>query len=133
VGSWMPDVRGLLDGYHAVVTSSFLAGRTPSAPSALISWSGATSPIFLSLLMFASLLSWKTDVERPTGIKLREFVVYSLVGTWTFVSFCFFALVRLSPEPYHSNHIVQGLQLLDEANEPKTEARKAHLGRENCD
>src|SRR3984893_2340019 len=30
----------LLDGYHAVVTSSFLAGRTRSALAALISWSG---------------------------------------------------------------------------------------------
>jgi signal transduction histidine kinase/CheY-like chemotaxis protein len=97
----------LLDGYHAVVTSSFLSGRTRSAPSALISWSGATSHVFLSLLMFASLLSWKTDVERPTGIRLREFVVYSLVGTWTLVSFCFFALARLRPEAYHSNFIVQ--------------------------
>ena len=98
---------GLLDGYHAVVTSSFLAGHTRSAPSALISWSGATSHIFLSLLMFASLLCWKAGVERTTGIRLREFVVYSLVGTWTLVSFSFFALVRLSPEAYHPKLIVQ--------------------------
>jgi signal transduction histidine kinase/DNA-binding response OmpR family regulator len=96
----------LLDGHHAVVTSSFLDGRTRSALAALISWSGYTSHIFLSLLICASLLPWITERERPTGIRKWESVVYSLVGTWTLVSFLFFALVRLPPEAFHSNLFV---------------------------
>src|ERR1700732_612252 len=32
----------LLNAYHAAITSSFLAGRTPSAASALSLWSGTT-------------------------------------------------------------------------------------------
>jgi PAS domain S-box-containing protein len=97
----------LLDGYHAVVTSSFLAGRTRSALAALISWSGYTSHIFLSLLMCASLFTWITERERPTGIRKWESVVYSLVGTWTLVNFLFFALVRLPPEAHHPALVVQ--------------------------
>src|SRR5580704_16078333 len=50
---------GLLDGFHAAVTSSFLIGRTPSALAALTHWSGTTSRVFLSLLLCASLLGWK--------------------------------------------------------------------------
>jgi len=95
----------LLDGYHMVVTSSFFAGHTPSALSALIPWSGAVSRVFLSLLMCASLLGWKTRKERPAGSTTREWVVYSLVGTWTLVSFLFFALVRLPPA-YFPNFFV---------------------------
>jgi signal transduction histidine kinase/CheY-like chemotaxis protein len=95
----------LLDGYHMVVTSSFFAGHTPSALSALIPWSGAVSRVFLSLLMCASLLGWKTRTERPAGSRTREWVVYSLVGTWTLVSFLFFALVRLPPA-YFPNFFV---------------------------
>jgi hypothetical protein len=96
----------LLDFFHAVLTSSFLAGRTHSTLLALIPWSGATSHTFLSLLMCASLLTWKTETEQPTGIRKWESVVYSLVGTWTLVSFLFFALVRLPPEAFHPNLIV---------------------------
>jgi signal transduction histidine kinase/CheY-like chemotaxis protein len=97
----------LLDGYHAVLTSSFLAGRTRSALAFLISWSGYSSHVFLSLLMCASLLTWITEKELPTGIRRREAVVYSLVGTWTLVNFLFFALVRMPPEAFHPNLIVQ--------------------------
>jgi signal transduction histidine kinase/DNA-binding response OmpR family regulator len=96
----------LLDFSHAVLTSSFLAGRTRSALSALIPWSGATSHVFLSLLMCASLLTWETDPEWPTGNMIKERIVYSLVGTWTLVSFLFCALVRLPPEVYHANLFV---------------------------
>src|ERR1700731_163305 len=46
----------LLNAYHGAMTSSFLAGRTPSALSALSLWSGITPRLFLALLMCASLL-----------------------------------------------------------------------------
>src|ERR1700676_4074289 len=44
---------GLLDAYHGLITSPFLAGMTPSALSALTPWSGAVSRVFMSLLMCA--------------------------------------------------------------------------------
>src|SRR5271166_467831 len=55
---------GLLDAYHGLVTSEFLAKRMPSSVSALTHWSGAVSGIFLSLLLLASLFVWK---RRPTA------------------------------------------------------------------
>jgi signal transduction histidine kinase/DNA-binding response OmpR family regulator len=91
---------GLLDGYHAAITSSFLAGHTPSALSALTPWSGATSRVFLSLLMCASLLAWKREMGKPTEGTIREIIVYLLVGVWTLVSFFFFALTPL-PQAYY--------------------------------
>jgi hypothetical protein len=68
----------LLDGYHAVVTSSFLAGRTLSAISP---WSGTTAQLFLSLLMCASLLAWKRET-MGTPARIKEGYVYFLVGAW---------------------------------------------------
>jgi hypothetical protein len=37
----------MLDGYHAMITSSFLSGQTASANGALTTWSGVTPRVFL--------------------------------------------------------------------------------------
>jgi signal transduction histidine kinase/CheY-like chemotaxis protein len=93
---------GLLDAYHALITSEFLAGRTPSSFSALTHWSGAVSRVFLSFLLLASLLVWK---RRPTAGRSAERLVYILVGSWTLASFLFFLWVPLQPA-YYANFIV---------------------------
>jgi signal transduction histidine kinase/CheY-like chemotaxis protein len=87
-----------LNGYHAAVTSSFLAGRTPSALMALTLWSGATSRLFLALLMCASLWASKRELRHPTASRREEYIVYLLVGMFTLFSFSFFAVVRLPPQ-----------------------------------
>ena len=94
----------LLDGYHAAITSSFLAGRTPSALSALTPWSGLLSRVFLALVMCASLLAWKREMRRPEA-RVSEGLLYSLVGSWALISLFFFALVPLPPA-YYPNLIV---------------------------
>jgi len=94
----------LLDGYHAMVTSSFLAGHIPSALSALTPWSGIMSRVFMSVLMCASLVAWKRESLRPAE-RIKDSLVYLLVGTWVIVTFLFFALVRVPP-PFHPNHTV---------------------------
>ena len=95
----------LLDGYHAMVRSSFFAGHTPSALSSLTPWSGIMSRVFISLLMCASLVAWKREQRRPTGDKINESMVYLLVGSWTMASFLFFALVPLPP-PLHPHQLI---------------------------
>jgi PAS domain S-box-containing protein len=95
----------LLDGYHATITSSFFAGHTPSALSSLTPWSGVMSRVFMSLLMCASVVAWKAEKLRPAGYRIKESVVYWLVGTWTAVSFLIFAQVRLPP-PFHPSHLI---------------------------
>jgi diguanylate cyclase (GGDEF)-like protein len=101
--------EALLDGYHATVTSSFLAGHIPSALSALTPWSGTMARVFMSLLMCASVVAWKREMQRSTeGItagRIKESLVYLLVGAWVVVIFLFFALVRVPP-PFHPNHMV---------------------------
>jgi len=88
---------GVLDIYHTLVSSPFLAGRTPSQFLGLVHWSGAISRIFLSLLICASLLGWK---RLPTAGRITETVVYLLVAAWTVLSFLIFAAVPLNPAYY---------------------------------
>jgi signal transduction histidine kinase len=83
---------GILDGWHALITSAFLAGHMPSGLATLAHWSGTMSRVFMSLLLCASLLAWK---GRPTAGKNTERVVYILVASWILVNFLFFALVPL--------------------------------------
>ncbi len=96
---------GLLDAYHGFITSSFLAGRTPSALSALTPWSGAVSRVYISLMMCANLLALNRETNRPGAARIRESVVYLLAGAWALISFAFFTLVRVPPA-YYANLIV---------------------------
>ena len=88
----------VLDSYHAIVASSVLTKLSPSAPSNLITWSGATSRVFLSLLMCASVMVWRIEGEKPT--RVRESVVYTLVGFWAVASFLIFFIAPL-PRIYY--------------------------------
>ena len=88
----------LHDAYHAVMASSMLTSMSHSSQSNVITWSGATSRVFLSLLMLASVLVWKTESQKPT--RVRESVVYTLVAIWTVVSFLVFFLAPLPPVYY---------------------------------
>jgi signal transduction histidine kinase/DNA-binding response OmpR family regulator len=92
----------LLNAYHAAVTSSFLVGRTPSALTALSLWSGLTPRVFLALVMCATLWDWNGESRDSTTGRREELLVYVLVGTFTVVSFLFFAIVRL-PLQYYPN------------------------------
>ena len=95
----------LLNGYHAVITSSFLVGRTPSAASALSLWSGTTPRLFLAVLMCVSLRGWKRESRRSTTGRREELLVYILIGTFTVFAFFFLGVVRL-PLQYYPNFAV---------------------------
>ena len=96
---------GLHDGYHAIITSSFLVGHVPTGLAALTPWSGVNSRIFLSLLMYASVLTWKGDRQRLEPNKKTELIVYLAVGTWTALSFFCFAVIPL-PSTYYPNLLI---------------------------
>jgi signal transduction histidine kinase/CheY-like chemotaxis protein len=93
---------GMLDAYHALITSSLMAGRTPSALSALTHWSGAISRIFLSVFLAASIWLWR---KRPFSSLAEERLVYFVAGSWCLAVFLFFSLVPLRPV-YDPNLIV---------------------------
>jgi signal transduction histidine kinase/CheY-like chemotaxis protein len=96
----------ILNAYHTAITSSFLAGRTPSALSALTSWSGAVPQIFLSLILCASLAAWIREKNRPAASAIKEGHIYCLMGFWTAATFLFFAFVPLRQESYPDRIIV---------------------------
>ncbi len=95
---------GVLEGCHAVVTSSFFAGRNPAVLSNMIPWSGFMSTVFMSLLMCASVLAMKREKLRP-GHRINETLIYSLVGAWAAINFIFFSLPWL-PSPFNPNHTI---------------------------
>ena len=49
----------LLDGYHAVVTTTYVASLVPSTIDPLIAWSWLASRMFLSGFLWLSYLAWR--------------------------------------------------------------------------
>jgi signal transduction histidine kinase/CheY-like chemotaxis protein len=90
---------GLLDGYHALITSSFLAAHELSPLSALTPWSGSMARLFESLIICASLWFHYREKQGLTN-GARESVVYLCCGGFTVVVFLFFTLVKLPPAFY---------------------------------
>jgi signal transduction histidine kinase len=91
-----------LDGYHAIVTSTYFASNFPSAPSSLIPWSWIASRVFLSSLMCISWLAWMREARLGVRHEVSESRVYTAVALLTISSFLFFAFVPL-PRAYYPN------------------------------
>ena len=89
-----------LDGYHAIVTSSFFAQFLPSDLCSLIPWSWVASRMFLSIALYLSFLAWKRERRLGAAGKIPEKWVYWGSAILTLVSFLFFAFVPL-PRAYY--------------------------------
>ena len=94
---------GVLDGYHALITSSFVAKHVPSPLSALTPWSGSTARLFESVVICASL--WIGRESSLLTEKQREGVVYLSCGGFTLMVFLFFAFAKL-PTAFYPNLII---------------------------
>jgi signal transduction histidine kinase/DNA-binding response OmpR family regulator len=90
----------LLDGYHALITSSFFTGRTPSALADLSTWTGVIARLFLAFVMCAGFLVGQREMQKPATVRIRERVVYALIGGCIAICFLCFALVRMPPAYY---------------------------------
>jgi signal transduction histidine kinase/CheY-like chemotaxis protein len=91
---------GLLDGYHAIVTSTLFDELFPSPPPSLIPWSWIASRLFLSILLWLSWLAWRKEEKLGKAGMMREYTVYLSVALLTLISFLFFAFVPL-PRAYY--------------------------------
>ena len=89
-----------LDGYHAIVTSSYFDYLFPSVPASLIPWSWVASRFFLSLLLFLSWWAWQKEGELGEARWFSNRTVLSLAVVLTVASFLFFAFVPL-PRAYY--------------------------------
>ena len=93
-------VTALLDGYHALVTSSWFAGVFPSPPSSLIPWSWVVSRSFLSVFLFLSWLAGRGEEKQGTQGRIDEGMIYLVAAALALASFLFFAYVPL-PRAYY--------------------------------
>ena len=90
---------GFLDGYHAVVSTTFFAQFLPSDLDTLAPWSWIASRLFLSVLLFLSYLAWLREERLGSRGELDARSVYVGVAGLTMASFLFFAFVPL-PRAY---------------------------------
>jgi len=95
----------LLDGYHAVVTSTYFSEAFPSTLSSLIPWSWGASRLFLSVFLFLSWSIWWKSRHAGAKTGATPTLVFSASGVAVLVSFTFFALVPL-PQAHHSDLIL---------------------------
>jgi hypothetical protein len=94
----------LLDGFHAIVTSSRVQSSFPLEGLPLIPWNWNTSRMFLGLLMFLSWLAWRREQKLgPTGQISATATCFS-VSVVALSSIVFFSIVPLGrayfPEEY---------------------------------
>jgi len=85
----------LLDGYHAIVTSSWFMGFFPSELTSLIPWSWLASRLFLSAIFLSLyfILKWEDEDKKSHTVSPK--IVYSFIIFTTLCSFMFFAFVPL--------------------------------------
>ncbi len=94
---------GLLDAYHAVISSPFLIDAVADRSLAdLTAWTWIASRVFLSLFLFVSWLAWHQEVRHGGDGVVEERSVYVTAGFLTVVIFIFFSLSPLA-EAYHPN------------------------------
>ena len=88
-----------LDGYHAIVTSELFLTSMPSDLPSLAPWSWFASRLFLSVMVFLSLVVWKREQRLGSDGRIPERKVYLFTGAFTLLSFLFFAFTPL-PKAY---------------------------------
>jgi signal transduction histidine kinase len=88
-----------LDGYHALVTSSWFKAYLPSDLPALIPWSWVASRLFLSVVLYLSYIIWK-NWKTENDVVLYEKPIYLIATIATISSFIFFIYTPLPPAYY---------------------------------
>jgi len=97
---------GMLDGYHAIVTSSWFKSFYPSDLSSLIPWSWLASRLFLSSVILLLYFILKYESEHKAQIRIAPKFIYWFILISSFGSFLFFAFVPL-PSGYFNNTYIQ--------------------------
>ncbi len=87
-----------LDGCHALITSSFLAGRFPASLAALTGWSELAPQVFLAL--FLSFMAAMTETEEGLLQRFGEGGVYALAGASVLAGFLLVTQLPVAPAYY---------------------------------
>jgi diguanylate cyclase (GGDEF)-like protein len=89
-----------LDGYHAIVTSTYFKEYMPSDLPSLIPWSWIASRWFLSVFLFAMAIVWRLDLGTKITSPRGEITLYAIAVVFTLSSLTFFLFVPL-PNAYY--------------------------------
>jgi PAS domain S-box-containing protein len=90
-----------LDGYHALVTSSWLSAYLPTGLDSLIPWSWIASRLFLSVVLLISYAVWRRESLFGKA-PLRPGTLYWGTGLFTGACFILFTVVPL-PQAYFNS------------------------------
>ena len=91
---------GLLNAYHAVMTSALIGGEATGLQSAdVAAWTWTASRLFLSMFLFGSVLLGSDDSDSE-GSNVHELMVYVLAGVLTAAFFVVFRFFPLPPAYY---------------------------------
>lgn len=93
---------GMLDGYHAVVSSIWFKAYLPSDLPSLIPWSWPASRLFLSIILLSLYFILKWESEGKNTKKITPERVFIFIAIITLCSFMFFAFTPL-PNGYFNN------------------------------
>lgn len=91
---------GVLDGYHAIVTSDYFRPYSPADLPSLIPWSWVASRLFLSLVMALSFVAWLRRETDQTELNINERSIYAWVLFSTLASIAFFSFAPLPEATY---------------------------------
>ncbi len=90
-----------LDGYHAIVTSTYFKAMLPSDLDSLIPWSWVASRLYLALALYLSWWAWRREqILGSERGRISAPMVYVIASILTLISFFFFAFVPL-PRAYY--------------------------------
>jgi PAS domain S-box-containing protein len=92
---------GLLDGYHALATSSWLQEYIPTELESLNYWSSTGSRLFLAVLLSLGWMMWRREQRMGKVELVDERTVYSITALIAVLSFLVLAFAPL-PNTYFS-------------------------------
>ena len=90
----------ILDGYHALVTSTWFKDVVPSPPPSLIPWSWVAARIYLALLLLAGFVARHREERLGAAGRIRAWRVFLGLTCLPVAFGMFFALVPL-PSAYY--------------------------------
>jgi len=91
---------GLLNGYHAVITSALITGGATGLEAAdQAAWTWTASRLFLSMFLFGSVFLW-SDESDPRRSHVNELAVYVMAAVLTTAFFLVFTFFPLPPAYY---------------------------------
>lgn len=85
----------ILDGYHTILSSLYFSEQFPSAFPSLTGWSWISARLFLSVMLFLSVLAWKQEDVLGEQGRVRDRTVYLTAGLLLILSVLLFSLVPL--------------------------------------